>query len=58
MQHHKHEMQNVYVVNLYGENIDHAEKKVLNKDFYWGPVHGETGQSWQWFQKLCYWWRF
>ena len=28
---------------LYGENIDHAEKKVLNNDFYWGPVHGEIG---------------
>ena len=27
----------------HGENIDHAEKKVLNNDFYWGPVHGEIG---------------
>ena len=28
---------------LYGENIDHAEKKALNSDFNWGPLHGEIG---------------
>ena len=26
---------------LYGENIDHSKKRVLNNDFTWGPVHGE-----------------
>ena len=25
----------------HGENIDHAEKKALNSDVGWGPVHGE-----------------
>ena len=28
---------------LYGENIDHSKKRVLNNDFTWGPVHGEIG---------------
>ena len=27
----------------YGENIDHAEKKALNSDVGWGPVHSEIG---------------
>ena len=27
----------------YGENIDHAEKKALNSDVGWGPLHGEIG---------------
>ena len=27
----------------HGENIDHAEKKALNSDVGWGPLHGEIG---------------
>ena len=26
---------------LYGENIEHAEKKPPNSNFNWGPLHGE-----------------
>ena len=25
----------------HGEDIDHAEKKALNSDVEWGPLHGE-----------------
>ena len=27
---------------LHGEKIDRAEKKALNSNFNWGPLHGET----------------
>ena len=27
---------------VHGENIDHVQKKALNSDFNWGPVHGEN----------------
>ena len=27
----------------HGDNLDHNEKKALNNEFHWGPVHGENG---------------